>query len=182
MYVLPQIWLFLSGWRVYCSQIREHKGLRWYVERQCVWDLHVDWRTAGNLRRSEMYFRLHHTGSMECHICVSGINHCSKHYSLFWNGYERSGNAFFRSYIIIERLKEITDSLLLHSNSKLFHSLTVEVCLCMFVLVEFLFWIAVWPILGKETVVLTFCLQCSHCGAVTSSASSFPLMSWNGWC
>ena len=38
---------------MYCPQIREREGLR-YVERQCVLDLHVDGRTADNLRRNRL--------------------------------------------------------------------------------------------------------------------------------
>ena len=35
---------------------------------------------------------------------------------------------------------------------------SVIVCLCMYFLVKFLFRTAFWPILGKETVLLAFCL------------------------
>ena len=61
----------------------------------------VDGRTADDLRRNKRHFQWHHTGSMESHICVSEINHCSKHYNLFSNGYGGSGNVFFRSYNIL---------------------------------------------------------------------------------
>ena len=37
-------------------------------------------------------------------------------------------------------------------------TISVIVCLCIYVLVKFLFWTAVWPIFGKETVLLAFCL------------------------
>ena len=37
-----------------------------------------------------------------------------------------------------------------------------------------LFWIAVWPIFGKKTVLLAFCLYCFDCGAVALSAFFFP--------
>ena len=37
-------------------------------------------------------------------------------------------------------------------------SVIVPVCLYMYVLVKLLFWIAVWPIFGKETVLLASCL------------------------
>ena len=36
-------------------------------------------------------------------------------------------------------------------------TISITVCLCMYVLVKFLFWIVVWPIFGKETVLLAFC-------------------------
>ena len=52
-------------------------------------------------------------------------------------------------------------------------ALEKKVCLCMYVLVKFLFWIAVWPICGKETVLLAFCLLCFDYGAVALSASFF---------
>ena len=52
-----------------------------------------------------------------------------------------------------------------------FTSSVVVVCLSMYVLVEFLFWIAVWPSFGKEIVLLAFCLL--DCGVVALSAFFF---------
>ena len=53
-------------------------------------------------------------------------------------------------------------------------TISVIVCLCMYVLVKVLCWIAVWPIFGKEIVLLAFCLLCFDCDAVALSASVFP--------
>ena len=36
--------------------------------------------------------------------------------------------------------------------------ISVIVCLCMYALMKFLFWIALWPMFGKETVLLAFYL------------------------
>ena len=48
-------------------------------------------------------------------------------------------------------------------------TISVIVCLCMYVLVKFLFlfWIAVWPIFGKETVFFGFLLVV-FCKTLTS--------------
>ena len=44
----------------------------------------------------------------------------------------------------------------------------------MYVLVTFLFWIAVWSFLRGETILLVFFLLCFDCGSVTLNASFFP--------
>ena len=62
----------------------------------------------------------------------------------------------------------------------LWFTIFVSVCLCMYVLVKCAFWIAVWPIVWKELVLLTFCLLCFDCGAVALSASFFPFRVLDG--
>ena len=44
----------------------------------------------------------------------------------------------------------------------------------MYVWVNVLFQIAVWPLFWEETVLLAFCLLRFDCGAVTLSAPFFP--------
>ena len=55
---------------------------------------------------------------------------------------------------------------------------SVIVCLCVYVLVKFLFWIAVGPIFGKETVLLASCLKCLIVMLLLFMRPSFPLVSW----
>ena len=57
----------------------------------------------------------------------------------------------------------------------LWFTISVIVCLCMYVLVKVLFWIAVWHFFGKETVLSVFCLMCVYCGADALSASFFAI-------
>ena len=64
----------------------------------------------------------------------------------------------------------------------LWFTISVSVCLCMYVLVKFLVWIAVQPIFGAETVLMAFWLKCFYCGAVALNASFFPFGVLDGRC
>ena len=55
-------------------------------------------------------------------------------------------------------------------------------CMSLHVLVNVLFWKALWPIFGKVTVLLAFCLWCFDCDAVALSASFFPFGILDGKC
>ena len=52
----------------------------------------------------------------------------------------------------------------------------------MYVLVKCLFRIAIWPIFGKEIVLLAFCLKCFDCSTVALSVSFFPFRILDGRC
>ena len=56
----------------------------------------------------------------------------------------------------------------------------VMVRLCTYVLLFFLFWIAVWPFCGKVTVHLASICDISFNATCTCVCASFPLVSWIG--